>query len=59
MGSANGHGIKAETCLIIIEKKRPYTLWLLNGVSEKEVELGWVMAGGLGNMNICIEQHVK
>lgn len=32
-------------------------LWLLNGVREKEVEQGWVMAGGLGNMDVCTEQH--
>lgn len=46
MGSANGHGIKAQTCLIMMEKKRLYMLWLLSGVSEKEAERGWVMAGG-------------
>lgn len=46
MGSANGHGIKAQTCLIMMEKKRPYTLWLLDGVSEEEAEQGWAMAGG-------------
>lgn len=43
MGSANGHGIKAETCLIMMGNKRPYTV--RSGSSTASERRRWSRAG--------------